>query len=123
MAAQIVPLTSAPNQQLSVSLSINGGTVPLQLYVYFNEMAGFWLMDISDQFGSLILGSVPFTTGFYPAANILAPFQSLGIGSAFIINASGVANDYPSGTQLGSDFVLLWDDSTNNLPNVYPPVN
>jgi hypothetical protein len=122
MPGQIVPLTSAQNQTLTVSLSINGGTVSLQLSVSYNAMGGFWQMNIADQTDTPIVGPVPLLTGAYPAGNILAAYQYMNIGSAFVINVSGIVNtvngvpvDWPQ-TNLGTDYVLLWDDNTNYVP-------
>ena len=116
MPAQILPLTSAPNQGLTASLNVNGGTVNLQIILNFNEMGGFWVLSISDRNGVPLLNSVPLITGAYPGANILAPYQYLEIGSAYVINTSGViVPDFPNSTDLGAtgDFALLWDDNTN----------
>ena len=111
MPAQIIPLTNAPNQSLSVSLNIDGTTKQLNLVLRFNEMGGWWTMTILDHNNNLVLDSVPLLTGAYPAANILAPYAYLGIGSAYIINASSTTQDWPDNTNLGTDFLLLWDDT------------
>jgi hypothetical protein len=109
---QIVQLNSSPNQRLSVPLYVNGANLVLQFAVRFAEMLGYWIMSIYDQSGNLILGTVPLVTGSYPGANILAPFAYMQIGSAQVINASGVSNpDFPNSSDLGTDFVLLWDDN------------
>lgn len=109
--AQVVPLSTLANQSFPIQLTVDGRTLTLQLYVYFSEMAGYWLMDVADQAGTWLLHSVPLLTGSYPAANLLAPYAYLGIGSAFVINASGVAQDNADATNLGTDFVLVWDDT------------
>lgn len=111
MASQIIPVSSNPNQTLAVSLSIDNKTVTLQLRLRFNEMAGYWVMAISDRNGMLLVDSIPMLTADYPAANLLQQHAYLGIGSAYVLNASGVALDYPDANSLGSDFVLLWDDT------------
>lgn len=114
---QIIGVSSAANQVLTVSVNINGGTLTLQLAVSFDEMAGFWVMSIADQTGTPLISTVPLLTGAWPAANILQPYQYMNIGSAFVINSSGVATpDYPNSTDLGTDFILLWDDNTNFQP-------
>jgi hypothetical protein len=109
--AQIIPITDAPNQTLNVTLSVDGNVLRLQLEVYFSEMAGYWLMDISDAFGTLILASLPLITGSWPAANILAQYYYLKIGSAFVINLGQTPDDYPGATDWATGFALLWDDS------------
>lgn len=109
--AQIIPLNNSPNQSLSVALTVDGNILRLQLEIGFSEMAQYWLMTILDTGGNLILSSIPMITGDWPAANLLAQYGYLRIGSAYIINAGQVAADYPDASSLGTDFVLLWDDT------------
>jgi len=72
-------------------------------------------MSISNQAGTPIVSGVPLITGIYPAANILAPYQYLGIGSAYVLNSSGTTSpDYPNATDLGTDFVLIFDNTPVN---------
>jgi hypothetical protein len=111
--AQLIPLSTAPNQTLIASLSIDGGTIDLQLGLHYNEIAGWWVMTVSDSQGDVILDSIPFITGSIPAGNILGQYEYLEIGGAVIINASQAANDYPNNTQLGVDFYLLWIDNAS----------
>lgn len=111
MPSQIVPLTTAPGQTLAVSLSIDNQIVALQLAVRFSEAAGYWVLTISDHLGNVLLDSIPLITGGYPAANILGQYAYLAIGSAYVINASGTPLDSPDSTNLGTDFLLLWDDT------------
>lgn len=114
--SQFISLNSSPNQQLSVALSINGGTVTLQLAVRFNEMAGYWVMSIADPQGVPLISTIPLVTGTYPAANLLLPYQYMNIGSAYVINISGVTSpDYPNANNLGTDFQVLWDDNTDYI--------
>jgi hypothetical protein len=110
---QIVPLDNSPQQALTVALNVDGQVLRLQLDIYFSEMAQYWVMDISDASGNLILSSLPLITGDWPAANILAQYAYLAIGSCYIINAGQVAADYPDATQLGTDFYLLWSDTVS----------
>ena len=109
--SQIIPLTNAPDQTLSVILKVDGKVLRLGLNIYFSEMAQYWVMDISDVSGNLLLSSLPMITGDWPAANILAQYGYLLIGSAFLINVGQVSDDYPNSTELGNSFSLLWDDT------------
>jgi hypothetical protein len=107
----MIPLTNSPNQSVTVSLPINGGSLTLNLEIYYNENGengDFWSMDVSDQNGNLLVASVPLVTGAWPAANVLAPFDYLRIGSAYMINASGGSTDIPDSTTLGAQFLLIW---------------
>lgn len=112
MADQIVPLTTQPLQTFEIALSVGGKTVRLNLTIRYNEMANYWILTIQDQYGNMILDSIPLITGTWPAANILSQYQYLGIGSCYIINLGNNANDYPDSNSFGSDFVLVWSDQT-----------
>ena len=109
--AQIIPLTNAQNQTLNVSLSVDGNVLRLTLFITYSEMAQYWVMSVSDSAGTLLLSSIPLITGTWPAANILAQFGYLKIGSAYVINLGQVPDDYPNADELGGSFVLLWDNT------------
>jgi len=109
--AQIIPLTNAPNQNIGVSLAVNNTVLRLQLNIYFSEMANYWIMDISDSQGNLLIADIPLLTGEWPAANMLAQYGYMNIGSAYIINLGQTSDDYPNSTELGNYFSLLWDDN------------
>jgi hypothetical protein len=107
----IVPLTTAPNQSMTVNLPINGGTLTLNLDIRYNENGlngNFWSMDIADQYGNPLVSSVPLVTGTWPGGNILAPWDYLFIGSATVLNISGGSLDIPDSATLGTSFVLCW---------------
>lgn len=111
MASQIVPLSNAPDQTLSVSLEIDGGVTTLGLRVRYSEVAGYWVLTVRDRVGNVLVDSVPLITGYYPAANLLQQQAYLGIGSAYILNVSGTEDGNPTAENLGSSFLLLWDDT------------
>lgn len=108
---QIVPLSSVPSQTLTVQLQIDGDAISLVLNIRWSEMAGYWVMTISDSQGNLLLDSAPMITGWYPAANILAQYGYLKIGSAYLLNLGSDDSDYPGRSDLGGAFVLLWGDT------------
>jgi hypothetical protein len=108
---QIIPLTVSPNQTFNVNLSVDGNALTLGMGLRFNTMAGYWVLSIYDQDGNIILDSLPMITGWYPAANILAQYGYLKIGSAFLLNAGTSASDYPGTSDLGTGFQLLWGDT------------
>lgn len=110
--AQIIPLSNAPNQSFTVTLQVDGAPLTLNLAISWNAMAGYWVMSISNSTGVLLLDSLPLVTGWYPAANVLAQYAYLKIGSCFILNQQGNQfSDYPGVNNLGSGYVLLWDDT------------
>ena len=110
MSSQIVPLTSSPNQTFSVQLTVNGAPLTLNLSLSYAEMAGYWQLAVGDVNGNLLIASVPLVTGWYPSANMLAQYQYLNIGSAYLLNTGNAPVDYPGPTTLGQ-FSLLWGDN------------
>jgi len=135
---QQVPVTNAPNQKFTASLQVDVSTLYLNLAIRYNEMAGYWVMDISDSNNNLLVASTPLITGLWPAGNLLQQQAYLRIGSAYIVNVSnkvpigtkglgygeggygegpyggipGFAGvDYPDNTNLGTDFQLWWGDT------------
>jgi hypothetical protein len=108
---QIIPLTSDPNQSFTSTLQVDGAALTLNFTVKWNEMAGYWVMSVSDSSDDLLLDSIPMITGWYPGANLLAQYGYLKIGSAFIINVGTSDSDYPGKSDLGTNFQLLWSDT------------
>lgn len=112
MSAQIIPLTNSPNQSLQVSLAINGGTLTLNLTFSYNEIAQFWAMGVFDSNYNPLVSAVPLLTGQWPGANVLAPYEHLKIGAAYVIAQNGAQSPWPTSSDLGSQFYLLWSDNT-----------
>lgn len=110
MADQVIPLTNQPNQTFGVQLTVNGNPLTLNLTISYSEMAGYWQMSVADTNGNLLIASVPLITGWYPAANLLAQYQYLKIGSAYLLNTGSVYSDYPGPNELDK-FTLLWSDN------------
>lgn len=109
---QVVPLSTAPNQTMAVSLSVNGVSLLVKLNLRYNEMAQYWVMDISDSDGNVMVANIPLLTGVFPAANILGQFGYLEIGNAYVLDISNDdARDYPNALDLGTSFLLLWGDN------------
>lgn len=110
MSAQIVPLVQAPNQTFSVQLTVDGAPLTLNLSLAYSVMSGWWQMQISNVTGTVLLTSVPLITGYYPAANLLAQYGYLSIGSAYLLNTGNSPDDYPGANDLTA-FSLLWSDT------------
>lgn len=106
----IIPLTTNPNQNITVTIPVNGINITLNLVIAYNLIANYWVMTIIDTSGNVLLDSIPLVTGEYPAADILGQYEYLGLGSAFVVNISNTNIDFPSDSDLGTDFVLMWGD-------------
>lgn len=139
MSLQVVPVSTQPNQQFTAALTVDGNPLSLNIALAYNEMAGLWMMTISDINNNLLIDSIPMVTGGYPAANLLQQQRYLAIGSAYIINVGNLNGagasvgfnygqggygqgpygggigfggvDYPDDTNLGTNFLLFWGDT------------
>lgn len=110
MSAQIIPLTQTPNQTFTAQLTVDGGPLTLAFSLSYSAMSGWWQLQVYNAQGLLLLASVPLVTGYYPAANLLAQYGYLEIGSAYLLNTGNSADDYPGASNLTS-FSLLWSDT------------
>lgn len=110
MSSQIVPLVQAPNQTFAVQLTVDGQPLTLNLTLNFSAMSGWWQLAVSNVQGAVLIASIPLITGYYPAANILAQYGYLKIGSAYILDTGDSSNDYPTQNDL-PNFSLLWSDT------------
>ena len=126
MALQVVPLTNSPNQTYTLQLQVDGASLTLNIAVSYSEMAGYWVLSISDVNNNLLVDSVPMITGSYPAANLLQQQRYLKIGSWYIINVSNLTVEVGSEAGYGQGFYgsglyggqlgqggVDWPDSTN----------
>jgi hypothetical protein len=111
MSSQIVPLAAGGNQQFNVQLTVNGQTVNLAMALNYDAMAGWWTLGVTAADGTLLVSSVPLVTGLYPCSNLLAQYEYLQIGEAYLLNTGNAPTDYPGQNTLGL-FSLLWSDNT-----------
>jgi len=110
MASQIIPLTQAPNQTFAAQLTVDGQALTLNFVLSFSVMSGWWQLQVANAQGQILIDSVPLITGWYPAANLLAQYGYLAIGSAYLLNTGNSPDDYPGQNDLTS-FSLLWGDT------------
>ena len=110
MSNQLVPLTLSQAQTFAVQLTVNTQPLTLNLTLTYSPMSGYWQMAVADVNGNSLIASVPLITGLYPAANLLAQYQYLQIGSAYLLNTGTSALDYPGVNNL-NQFSLLWGDN------------
>jgi hypothetical protein len=109
---QLIPLSTDPNQTFVVPLNIDNSVKDQLLTLRYNEIAGYWVMTLYDVNGNIILDSVALVTGNAPAGNILGQYAYMGLGSAYVVNASSVGvPNFPNSQDLGSDYVLIWGDT------------
>jgi len=108
---KVIPLTSEPNQSLTVTIPIGSQNITLNLKISYNSAAGYWVMTVKDKSNNILVDGIPLLCGQYPAGDLLEQYQYLNIGSAFILNLGNSYLDSPDDTTLGTDFVLVWGDS------------
>jgi len=111
---QQIPLTPDPNQTFSCTLLIDGKNIPIDFQLRWNAQANYWVMTlINSASRTYYVDSIPLIAGVQPTINILQPYSYLKIGSCYIVNISGIASDYPTDDNLGTDYIMLWGDTEN----------
>ena len=109
---QQIPIDSSPNQTFSTTLKVDGKNITLGFFLRWNEQAGYWAMTIYNYLtGRYYVDSLPLLKGTLPSINLLQMYSYLRIGSCYLINISGSKDDYPTVSNLGKDFLLLWGDT------------
>lgn len=111
MSTQLIPLTTSPNQTFQSTLAVDGKNITLEFNLKYNEIAEYWVMKITNSDKVILLDSIPLVPGNDSAGNILEQYGYLGIGSAFIVKASAIADDRPNDMTLGNQFILVWGDT------------
>lgn len=108
-----IPLTTEPNQSFKATIPVDGKNLELKLDIRFNTIAKYWTMTVTDALtDKILIDSLPLLTGQYPAANLLAQYSYLRIGSAVMVNTSTVdISDEPNDKNLGTDYILVWGDT------------
>lgn len=109
----LIPLRPEPNQTFRCTIPVDGKNLPLQIGLRFNQQARYWTMSVRNGTdGNLLVDNIPVITGEYPAANLLAPYSYLHIGSAVVVPV-GVGSGYPEPgmDNLGTSFALVWGDT------------
>ena len=102
----VIPMQAIPNHSFSAVVPIDGGNTNLGFRLMYNELANYWIVDISKD-DEVVLAGLPMI----PAQNILEQFKYLGIGSAAIVPRSDVKEQWPSFETLSSDWYVVWGDT------------
>jgi len=103
----IVPVTATPNHRFSSKIYVDGKNIVLQFDLQYNEIAGYWLVTIANDRGCALIRCQPVL----PVQNILEQYAYMGIGSAYIVPAQTVKEQWPSRYTLGANWYLLWGDT------------
>ena len=107
----IIPIKSTPNYKFSTKIPIGGQSLILQFDIQYNELADYWILDVGDNNGRALLSCLPIV----PTQNILEQYTYLQIGSAYIVPAQTIREQWPTRHTLGVDWYLLWDDTVGGL--------
>lgn len=88
-----IPLLATP-QTFAIAL----GGVTYQLTVRWNDIAGYWVLDIADSLGNRVLSGVPLVTG----ADLLAQYDYLNFPGQLIVQTDNDTDALPTFTDLGT---------------------
>lgn len=102
-----IPLVAVPNYSISSTIPVDGANITLLFRIMYNELAKYWLIDISDDEGNMLISALPLV----PAQNILEQFAYMGIGSAYVLPRTQVKEQWPSAETLTADWYLIWSDT------------
>jgi len=101
----IVPMIGIPNHTYSCVIPLTGRNITLTFHMTFNEVAGFWFVDVSTK-DKMLLASYPLI----PAQDLLEQFQYMDIGHASILPKTAISDQFPNYETINSEWVLVWGD-------------
>ena len=101
----IVPMQAIPNHSFSCVIPLNNGNIELRFTMQYNEVAGFWFVDIGKD-NQTILSGYPLI----PAQDLLEQFQYMGIGHAYLIPRSELSKQFPDYETLSTEWYVVWSD-------------
>lgn len=104
-----IPVTNQPNQSFSVSLPQSNTNLVLNFYMYWNRIAQYWQISITNNSNSIeLIESLPLigALGFYQ--NLLVQWTYMQIGQLFIIPLSTASTESPGENDWGTNFMLVW---------------
>lgn len=103
----IIPITATPNYTFSSKIPVDGQNIVLGFELQYNELAGYWVVTISDEKGNALVAGQPIL----PSQNILEQYEYLQIGSMYIVPTQTVEEQWPSRHTLGMQWYLVWGDT------------
>ena len=104
----VIPISNSPNNTFSCKIPVDNKNITLTFTTHFNEVAGYWLVSISNSEGIELIHNLPVL----PSQNILSQLTYMCIGSACIIKGDNLSEEeWPSEESLGSNWYLVWSDT------------
>lgn len=101
----IVPMQAIPNHTFSAVIPFDEENINLRFTMQYNEIAGFWFVDISKD-DTMLLSGYPLI----PAQDLLEQFQYLGIGHAYIVPVTQISKQFPDYETLSNEWAVVWGD-------------
>ena len=110
-----LPVTSEPDQSFATVIPRGKTNLYLGVRLRYNLAGDFWSISLSDsKTKKLLVADIPLLGGVYPSNNLLKPYAYLGLGGLYCAPVSSVENDEaddrPKADDLGSKWLLLWED-------------
>lgn len=101
----IIPMKAIHNHSFSCVVPLDKENLKLGFRMIYNEVAGFWFVDISKDSQVLITG-LPLI----PSQDLLEQFQYMGIGHAYLVPKTELTNQFPTISTLNSEWYVVWSD-------------
>lgn len=105
-----LPINNQPNQSFKCTIPIVDTNITLSFYVYWNRIAEYWQMNITNVItGEMLIEGLALVTGQNPVQNLLRQWAYFNISNLYLfpIVSSG-APDWPAVGDWISDFAATW---------------
>jgi len=104
-----VPINNLPNQVFSMAFPNASNNVQLGFNLVWNRVASYWMMNIKNvDLNQSLISNLPLLSTNKYAQDLLAAYQYLNIGSAFVVPNASATTENPGLNDWERNFVMYW---------------
>ena len=108
-----IPLTNYPNQSFICNVPVNGANVEFRFELWYNEVAGYWLLSLYKVLGNeLLFSNLPLLHSINTYSDILCQLGYKNIGMCLIVPTfRDDRRSMPDDKGLGGAYIMVWGDN------------
>lgn len=107
-----IPLTNYPNQSFTCNVPVNGSNIEFRFELWYNEVAGYWLLSLYKVIGNVpLFSNLPLLHSINTFSNILCQLGYKNIGGCIIAPTYIDRRSMPDDNGLGTTYIMVWGDN------------
>lgn len=108
-----IPLTNSPNQTFSCTIPVGDKNLSFEFSLRYNDVAGYWVMSLTDmETQEILFSELPMLCSYGAFNNMAKQIGYKNFGSIYI----SATSDYDTATNpddqnIGKKYIMLWGDN------------